>query len=409
MKKINWKFAPLAFVATMFVFTACSSDDDDNTNTAPDGTELKGELTQDLTLKSGNTYPLTGGYHVKSGATLTIEPGVIIKAKDDDIVDYILIEQGAKIDAQGTATNPIVMTAEKQSYGAWGGVHICGKASINIGSTGKSEIGDATYGGTTDTDNSGTMKYVRVEYAGYNFSETKEGNGFTFYGVGSGTTLEYLQAYRGSDDGFEFFGGTVNVKHLVSTSNSDDSFDWTEGWRGKGQFLVAYQESSATLGYDCDALIEADNYDKNVTATPVSQPTLANLTLVGNASTTNTRGIRLRAGTYAKIYNALVKGKTNNLTTETKETEEALVGGTNSILNNILIEGDIKVSGLGGYTSALFAAATGNKIGQTIALTSNYIGTIDGGTDLSADSFFEKAQYKGAVTSTNNWTSGWTR
>jgi hypothetical protein len=117
----------------------------------------------------------------------------------------------------------------------------------------------------------------------------------------------------------------------------------------------------------------------------------------------------LRAGTYAKIYNALVKGKTNNLTTETAETEAALVGGTNSILNNILIEGDIKVSGLGGYTSAIFAAATGNKINQTITLTSNYIGTIDGGTDLSADSFFEKAAYKGAVTSSNNWTSGWTR
>lgn len=407
MKKINLKFAPLAFVATMFVFTACSSDDDDKKDVPVESTELKGELTKDLTLKTGITYSLTGGYSVKSGATLTIEPGVIIKAKDDNIVDYILIEQGGKINAQGTAANPIVMTAEKQSAGAWGGVHICGKAPINIGATGKSEIGDATYGGTVANDNSGTMKYVRVEYAGYNFSETKEGNGFTLYGVGSGTTLEYLQAYKGSDDGFEFFGGTVNVKHLVSTSNSDDSFDWTEGWRGKGQFLVAYQESATTLGYDCDALIEADNYDKNVVAAPVSQPTLANLTLVGNASTANTRGIRLRAGTYAKIYNALVKGKTNNLTTETTETEAALVGGTNSILNNIFIEGDIKVSGFG-YTSALFAAATGNKIGQTIALN-NYVGTIDGGTDLSADSFFEKAAYKGAVTSSNNWTTGWTR
>jgi len=410
MKMTNWKLATLAMAATLFAFTSCSDNDEPNNGGGVDaGSTLTGELTKDLTLKSGNTYYLSGGYHVKSGTTLTIQPGVNIIAKDDDIADYILIEQGAKIDAQGTASSPIIMTSEKKEAGAWGGIHICGYAHTNLGATSKSEIGDATYGGTNDADNSGTLRYIRLEYTGYAFSEEKEANGVSFYGVGNGTTVEYLQAYKGSDDGFEFFGGSVNVKYLVATNCSDDSFDWTEGWNGKGQFLVAYQQPSTTLGYECDCLIEADNLGSNAAATPISQPTLANLTLIGNGSTANTRGIRLRAGTYAKIYNALVTGKTNNLTTETKETEEALVGGTKSILNYIHVANDIKVSGLGGYSSALFAAATGNAINQTLTFTDTFFGTVDGGADLSADSFFTKATYKGAISTANNWTAGWIR
>ena len=316
MKMTNWKLATLAMAATLFAFTSCSDNDEPNNGGGVDaGSTLTGELTKDLTLKSGNTYYLSGGYHVKSGTTLTIQPGVNIIAKDDDIVDYILIEQGAKIDAQGTASSPIIMTSEKKEAGAWGGLHICGYAHTNAGTGAKSEIGDAAYGGSVENDNSGTLRYIRLEYTGYAFSEEKEANGVSFYGVGNGTTVEYLQAYKGSDDGFEFFGGSVNVKYLVATSCSDDSFDWTEGWNGKGQFLVAYQQPSTTLGYECDCLIEADNLGSNAAATPISQPTLANLTLIGNGSTANTRGIRLRAGTYAKIYNALVTGKTNNLTT----------------------------------------------------------------------------------------------
>ncbi|MFV0402570.1 MAG: hypothetical protein ACK5KV_01165 [Bacteroides graminisolvens] len=410
MKMTNWKLATLAMAATLFAFTSCSDNDEPNNGGGVDaGSTLTGELTKDLTLKSGNTYYLSGGYHVKSGTTLTIQPGVNIIAKDDDIVDYILIEQGAKIDAQGTASSPIIMTSEKKEAGAWGGLHICGYAHTNAGTGAKSEIGDAAYGGSVENDNSGTLRYIRLEYTGYAFSEEKEANGVSFYGVGNGTTVEYLQAYKGSDDGFEFFGGSVNVKYLVATSCSDDSFDWTEGWNGKGQFLVAYQQPSTTLGYECDCLIEADNLGSNAAATPISQPTLANLTLIGNGSTANTRGIRLRAGTYAKIYNALVTGKTNNLTTETKETEEALVGGTKSILNYIHVANDIKVSGLGGYTSALFAAATGNAINQTLTFTDTFFGTVDGGADLSADSFFTKATYKGAISTANNWTAGWIR
>lgn len=216
------------------------------------GTTLTGNITSDATLTEGNTYRLSGGLHVKAGATLRIEPGVEVIAVDDEIPDYILIEQGAKIDAQGTAARPIVMTSELKESGAWGGIHICGYAHTNAGTGVLSEIGNAPYGGDNDADNSGTLRYIRLEYTGFALDEEHEANGVSFYGVGNGTTVEYLQAYKGSDDGFEFFGGSVNVRHMVVTSCSDDSFDWTEGWNGKGQFLVGYQEAESTLGYDCD-------------------------------------------------------------------------------------------------------------------------------------------------------------
>ncbi len=410
MKKNYWNLCAMALSAALLI---SSCGDDNNGEKVPEGGEddflLTGSLAENKTLKGGTTYKLSGDYTVKAGATLIIEAGAKIEAVDDDVVDYILIEQGAKIDAQGTSDNPIIMTSEKKEPGAWGGIHLCGKARINAeGGAGTSEIGDASYGGTDDADNSGTLRYIRVEYAGYKFNADKEANGFTFYGVGNGTKLEYLQAYAGTDDGFEWFGGSVNAKYLVSTNNSDDSFDWTEGWTGKGQFFIAYQEEQTTLGYDCDALIEADNNGDNATLTPVSCPVLANLTLVGNNSEEGKRGIRLRAGTYAKIYNTLVKGKPNCLTTETAETETSLVNG-NSILSNVWIASAF--SGKEGiYTAEMFAKDDVNKENQEITLTDGYIGTIEGGDDMPAvDGFFVAAPYKGAISNDNNWTAGWTK
>jgi len=305
---------------------------------------LQGELTTNKTLEANKVYALSGDYIVKTGATLTIQEGVkIVAMTDDESVDYILVQQGAKIEAVGTKENPIIMTSDKKESGAWGGLHICGKAHTNAeGGTGKSEIGDAAYGGSADNDNSGTLKYIRLENTGYALDSEHEANGISFYGVGNGTTVEYVQAYNGSDDGFEFFGGSVDVKHMVVTNCSDDSFDWTEGWNGRGQFLVAYQEAKETLGFDCDCLMECDNNGKNFAATPVACPTLANLTLIGNGG--EKQGVRLRAGTQVKMYNALITGKGKCLTTETTETEKALVDGT-SVLNYVTLATDIECNG----------------------------------------------------------------
>lgn len=406
MKK-NWKFATMALIAGVSLFaTSCSSDEDPVNNLGDGGEDtyvLDSDITENVTLETGKTYTLNGGVHVKSGATLTIQPGVTIVAQHDETVDYILIEQGAKIDAQGTAAQPIVMTSEKKEAGAWGGLHICGYAHTNNGS-GKSEIGNAPYGGSNDADNSGTLKYIRLEYTGYAFDEEHEANGVSFYGVGNGTTVEHLQAYQGSDDGFEFFGGSVNVKYMVVTSCSDDSFDWTEGWNGKAQFLVAYQEGESSLGYACDCLMECDNNGTNNAATPVAHPTIANATLIGNGG--DAQGVRLRAGTQVELYNTIITGKGKPLTVETNETENALKDGT-SKLEYVAISGELS-SKQGIYTNADFAQATGNLTNQEFSWTGKYVGTLDGGKDLSADSFFTKTDYKGAVKSGDDWTSGWT-
>ena len=406
MKK-NWKFATMALIAGVSLFaTSCSSDEDPVNNPGDGGEDtyvLDSDITENVTLETGKTYTLNGGVHVKSGATLTIQPGVTIVAQHDETVDYILIEQGAKIDAQGTAAQPIVMTSEKKEAGAWGGLHICGYAHTNNGS-GKSEIGNAPYGGNNDADNSGTLKYIRLEYTGYAFDEEHEANGVSFYGVGNGTTVEHLQAYQGSDDGFEFFGGSVNVKYMVVTSCSDDSFDWTEGWNGKAQFLVAYQEGESSLGYACDCLMECDNNGTNNAATPVAHPTIANATLIGNGG--DAQGVRLRAGTQVELYNTIITGKGKPLTVETNETENALKDGT-SKLEYVAISGELS-SKQGIYTNADFTQAAGNLTNQEFSWTGKYVGTLDGGKDLSADSFFTKTDYKGAVKSDDDWTSGWT-
>lgn len=405
--KSQFKILTAAVIASMAFATACNDNTNDDKGDStlkgeiPTGTTLTGNITENVTLTSGSRYKLSGGLHVKAGKTLTIQPGVVIEAIDDDAADYILIEQDAKIDAQGTATQPIVMTSELKETGAWGGIHICGRAHTNAGTGVLSEIGNAPYGGDNDADNSGTLRYIRLEYTGFALDEEHEANGISFYGVGNGTTVEYLQAYKGSDDGFEFFGGSVNVKHMVVTDCTDDSFDWTEGWNGKGQFLVAYQSGTE----ECDCLMECDNNDKNNGATPVSHPVLSNLTLVGDLSANNTRGVRLRAGTQVEIYNAIITGKANCLTVETENTENALKDGT-SKLENIAMSTALS-SKEGIYTPEMFAAAAGNSTDYVNALTGDYVGTVAGGAAPS-DSFFSAVDYKGAVSADNDWTAGWT-
>ena len=384
MKRMNEKLFSLAFLAGLTLFTACSDDETTNNGGDEPGAEttLSGSITEDVTLTSGTTYRLSGQYIVEEGATLTIEPGVQIVAVHDDVVDYILVKQGARIEAEGTASNPIIMTSEQKQPGAWGGIHICGRAHTNVeGGTGNSEIGNATYGGNDDADNSGTLRYVRVEYTGYAFDEEHEANGISFYGVGNGTTVDHCQAYRGSDDGFEFFGGSVNISNMVVTDCSDDSFDWTEGWNGTATNLIATQESEETLGYACDCLIEADNNENNYGATPVSAPTIQNAIFIGNGAAGN--GVHLRRGTQVKMDNVQIYGKGDALHVESAETENALMDGT-STLSNVKISG-IVLSGEGIYTNEQFEA-DGNE--------SNQVNPYSSYDDIIAE---------------NSWAAGWTQ
>ena len=360
----NFIFCGIVAILTC-AMVACDGNKPGNGNNVQNGSTLSGTLTSDVTLSKGNTYYLSGEYIVPDGITLNIEEGVTIISVYDDVVDYILVKQGGKINAVGTADAPIVMTSEKEEPGAWGGIHICGYARTNAeGGTGSSEIGGAPYGGTDDNDNSGRLSYVRVEYTGYAFDEEHEANGITFYAVGSGTQVDHCEAYKGSDDGFEWFGGAVNVSYMVSKNCSDDSFDWTEGWSGSANYLVAYQENSETLGYDCDCLIEADNNENNYVATPTSHPIITNATLVGNGG--SKQGIRLRRGTQAVISNVIVCGKGLPLSVESSETEQALVDGISSI-KNTTISAEVK-SEKGIYTNDTFVVG-GNTGDASLSLS----------------------------------------
>ena len=254
-------------------------------NTAPtgailDGTgTLTGEISKDLLVKKGN-YILKGIVKVNSGTTITIEPGAIFTATTADVSGLVILK-GAKINAVGTADLPIVFTSDNKSPGDWGGVTLYGDAPIkalNGAATALSEDGNNQYYGGSDLNsNSGTMKFVRVEYGGRKIGDgTSETNSMTFYAVGAGTTLENLVAYKGTDDGYEFFGGTVSAKNLVSYGNYDDAFDWQDSWSGQNNSnWFAYQTGIGNFGMEIESSSNADN-------TP---PKVNNITLIREAGT----------------------------------------------------------------------------------------------------------------------------
>ncbi|MGB5553045.1 MAG: hypothetical protein WBM83_00200 [Flavobacteriaceae bacterium] len=219
-----------------------------NTCVVPtDGTELSGSQTADLTLDPTKTYALKGTYSVEAGATLTVPAGTkIISDKGTDF--YIVVQKGAKIDVQGTATAPVIMTSANETPGDWGGLVIAGNATTTEGIDAIAEVAGIKYGGTDDTDNSGSISYLVINYAGAQINAESQYNGLTLYAVGSGTTIDNVASLNGTDDGVEFFGGTVNVTHYYAENNEDDAIDWTEGWSGSvsNAYLLHTNEGFST-------------------------------------------------------------------------------------------------------------------------------------------------------------------
>lgn len=295
--------------ATPFVFSACSDDEElsiIDPGKVVDRENLKGTIKdgEHVILESG-IYKLTGPLIVENGGKLTIKAGVTVEAtafKDGEEIRYIATSQGGQIFVEGTAAKPVIMTASAKSQAAWGGLVLCGKAPINKGTTATAEVSGLTYGGTDANDNSGSIKYLRIEYSGYAYSSEKEFNGLSMFGVGKGTTIEYVQVHEGSDDGFEWFGGTVNTKYLVATSNEDDQFDWTEGWNGSNENWFAKEAS--TKG---NRGIEADNNSNTHNADPTSNPTIKNMTLIGRgAHDGESQALKLRVGTKGLFDNLVL-------------------------------------------------------------------------------------------------------
>lgn len=365
MKKLSVKLFSLLIV-TASIMTSCSNDSDSNSSTSTfvaNADDFKGTITDgEVTLDASKTYKLTGKIQVNNGATLTIPAGTVIQGTGGT-ASYIAVAQGGKINVKGTSSNPVVMTSGKatKAGGDWGGLVICGKAPINRvsggASTAQSEVGDLTYGGTIANDNSGSIKYLRIEYAGALFNADKEFNGLSLFGVGSGTTISYVELIHGSDDGIEFFGGTVNTDHLISIGNEDDQFDWTEGWSGTNtDWYGRLDFGKGNRG------IEADNYEFGFANTPISNPSITNLTLIGPGSTANTtafaenQAMKLRRGTKGIFTNVVIKGWATGFDIENDET--LANAGTSLKVIGLKIDSDVATT-IKGKTTAVAPATSG--------------------------------------------------
>ncbi len=304
----------LIAVVIVSVFS-CSSDDDNRTidpgnggENPITGTELSGDLTADGKLEASKEYTLTGSFTIKSGATLEIEPGTVIKAKSGRTDIFLAVERGGKLVAKGTAANPIRFTSDAASpkAGDWGGIVLAGKAPSNKGANVQSEVAGLLYGGTETTDSSGELSYVIAEYTGAKINGEQEFNGISFFGVGSGTIVNNIVVSNGSDDGIEFFGGTVNVTNAYCANIADDMFDWTEGYTGTITNAFGVRNDGFDAATDDPRGIEGDSNGSNPTAAPISTPTLKNVTILNlNPDVALKAGAEIRRGTKAVINNIL--------------------------------------------------------------------------------------------------------
>ena len=420
--------------------------------------QITGNITSDVRLTRGSIYELAGPVFVgvdrgpdpasplPSGieASLTIDPGVTVFGTAGS--DYIVVARGSTIHSNGTATSPVVFTARSDlegtagvnTKGQWGGLVINGRAPINhctdATATGgtvecekSGEGSSGLFGGATTDDNSGSITYTQVRFAGFKVNNEDELNGIAFQGVGSDTFVDYVQVHNNADDGVEMFGGTVDVRHVLLTGNDDDSFDYTDGWRGRAQFVLVVQGASGDQGF------EFDNRGGNDTAnnlTPRSNPMISNFTLIGNrngaGSNDSDQGMLIREGTAGQLYNGLVVNFGDDCIDIDQDATFARIGAATDFLdiqsvaldcvNNFdestgdpldLSDWFLSRPNNAEYTHSLtgtpfFAGGTGAVPGSAEqALTA---------TDVNAiDAWFVDAQYVGAVEdASDTWYQGWT-
>ncbi|MDE0316312.1 MAG: hypothetical protein OXM61_15555 [Candidatus Poribacteria bacterium] len=430
--KFTWLFLLMIIftVGLTLAFVGCGEDDDTEPDLIAeetifvDGREvviLQGKLTEDRTLSSDSDYLLRGAVFVEDGATLTVEPGVTIYGEQAQN-GTLIVAQGGKIMAEGTVDAPIVMTSDaeigQRARGQWGGLIINGRAPTNQGVTaGEGDTGD--FGGNNPADNSGVLRYVRVEYAGIEFSPDNELNGIALQGVGSGTVIEYVQVHMNQDDGIEMFGGTVNLKYVLVTGARDDSFDWTDGWTGKGQFWIAQQ-----YGDDADNGFENDNSSKNNEAIPRSAPTIFNVTLVGDPTEgeKSDNGMLIREGAAGIYANFIVTGfKKVGLDINTPSSHKQANDGKLVVKNSIFFSngkgnfGDEKDDD--GFDEAAWAKGLGNvETDPNLSDPFNKdnpnftpgTGTASVTPAKPTDAFFDQVTFIGGVDPANDWTKGWT-
>lgn len=414
----------------------------------PQTIRVNEDITTNTTWEAENTYilPRLKYVFVSNGATLTIEPGTRIEGEQGSV---LVVTRGAKIEAAGTATDPIVFTSAQpdgmKTPGFWGGLLVLGAAPINTNVMSSPPSTEATfeaftsavpegkYGGTNAADDSGTIKYVRVEFGGFNFVADREFNNITFAGVGSGTEVDFIQSHKGKDDGVEIFGGSLNMKHVLITQAQDDGLDSDNGWNGKVQFLVVQHvgpdgSADASNGYESDNHGTAASY----TAAPRTKPTIYNATIVGKADYAVGSGsfaMVLRRGTGGNYVNHLVLNYPKGIEARDAATEAQITAGELSFKNSIFFNNDALADGnnwpapqasgdINEQTYFMNAANNNREVDPGMPAAAFNLSNptfrvadgspaLTGGATPPSDGFFDAtATFVGAVGATD-WTTGW--
>jgi hypothetical protein len=347
---------------------------------------LKGRIDKDTVLREGNNYILSGLVYMVNNATMTVQPGVTVKGDYTGAnVAALIITRGSKLIADGTQEKPIVFTSNSPvpRSGDWGGIVLLGKASVNTAFTGTgggtgiyqaeggidNSFGDGLAGGGTspkDDDNSGILRYVRIEYAGYAYQPDKELNSLTMCAVGSGTIIDYVQVTYAKDDAFEWFGGTVNCKHLIAYKTQDDDFDTDNGFSGKVQFGIVLRDSTIADISRSEAF-ESDNDASGSISNPQTKAVFSNMTVIGPRATLANSGnslfltaAQIRRNSGISIFNSIFLGWPSGLLIDARNgrAEELNVLDSTVRFKNNIIAGCGPLSGTD-VTSLNYIGATG--------------------------------------------------
>lgn len=413
--------------------------------TAKQVVNVTSNITANATWTADKIYVLSGIVRIQNGVTLTVEPGTVVKggkAPDQSNATCLLVDKGGKLVAIGTKEKPIVFTSGEpkglRDYGDWGGIVIFGNAKVNkVNPTYEGGVIPGNYGGSDDADNSGTLKYCRIEFAGFPFEQDRELNSLTMCAVGNGTTIDYVQCSYNNDDAFEWFGGAVNAKHLVAFRTNDDDFDVDFGFRGNVQFGVSLADPKVA-DVSTKNGFEVDNDAGGTNETPKTAAVFSNMTVIGAFKDTSDvpaslhgRGAHLRRNNEISIFNSVFMGWREGIRMDGATTFNNFRTNVGFLQNNIVAGNKTYFSGQGGVVTADFTAfydSTGNN-NRKYALNSsvmlkdafNYnnpdFRPMAGSPALSGASFanaklnntnFTATSYIGAFGETDNWMAGWT-
>ncbi|MGE0360627.1 MAG: hypothetical protein AB7H93_12995 [Vicinamibacterales bacterium] len=389
---------------------------------------VTGRIEGTETWTSNFYYVLRGAVFVPDGATLDIQAGTRVIGEAGSVGTLIVL-RGGRLNAIGTREQPVVFTSDQpvgsRARGDWGGIIINGRAPINIeGGEGVGEADTGVYGGDDPNDDSGTLRYVRVEFAGVEFSPDNELNGIAFQGVGRGGRYEYIQVHMNRDDALEWFGGTADIKYAVASNAADDSFDWTFGWQGRAQFVAVTQRSD-----DADWGIEADNNEFNNNLLPRANPQIYNMTICGDPDTNEGpegfRAVLFRRGTAVTFRNFLVLGsRTLGMQIDGAATLEQVNNGTTQIGSGVIfgpatplhasVQPFVASGRFPNVRTGVDPGVPGCFVHENPNFQPTSVATLAGGQlapiQPPNDGFFEPVTFIGAVppAPAENWMSGWT-